>query len=482
MCLCEPFACCLGRAVSAWRMRKHTHSLVLARSQVPNDTPLVPVFAFTTRKGNYHQHNMQQEPAWPVLFPHGSTPAHPPARLLRTQYLLMLSCHTRTHTGANYPADQAALPTVRQLPHQHTACLDDKRQLQQHLQAAGVAHQLLPRSWDSLADYSAWLQEQQPKQQPSNAEPSSPPIPVQVDTPSTPSTTSTANSEDSNRNDVPFLPHSIFVKHRLGVKGQAVYVLHTTHELLQLQQRLGGSAADFVVQEEVASPMLLKGGRKFVLRVHVLMVLRQPGVGSGVSGVPQLGSKGAPAAVVAEDRQPQVSQGTPLHGVAQHPPFDVYVHDDVIVLPHAAAYEPGSSTPAVHISSKGAGHPTPFLLHQRMPELHGTVVWPQLQQLAARTLSAVAQALVPPVVSEDCAVLYHLFGLDCVVEDASGRVVLLEVNSYPAIASGTMSAVASVVYTRLLEDLVRLIVLPVADGVPAQAGGFVRCVVGCGGN
>lgn len=78
--------------------------------QVPKDTPLLPVFAFTTRK------------------------------------------------GANYPADQPGLPPVRQLPHQHTACLDDKRLLAQHLQAAGQAH-LLPPSWPNLASYLTWLQQ-----------------------------------------------------------------------------------------------------------------------------------------------------------------------------------------------------------------------------------------------------------------------------------------------------------------------------------
>ncbi|WIA35413.1 hypothetical protein OEZ86_003857 [Tetradesmus obliquus] len=69
--------------------------------------------------------------------------------------------------------------------------------------------------------------------------------------------------------------------------------------------------------------------------------------------------------------------------------------------------------------------------------------------------------------------LYHLFGFDCMV-DAEGCVVLLEVNSYPAIARGIMSGVNAAVFTRLVGDLVRLMVLPVADGVPPEPGGFVE--------
>jgi hypothetical protein len=39
-------------------------------------------------------------------------------------------------------------------------------------------------------------------------------------------------------------------------------------------------------------------------------------------------------------------------------------------------------------------------------------------------------------------------------------VLLLEVNSYPAIASGTMAAVPRQVYTRLVDDLLHLVVIP----------------------
>lgn len=57
--------------------------------------------------------------------------------------------------------------------------------------------------------------------------------------------------------------------------------------------------------------------------------------------------------------------------------------------------------------------------------------------------------------------------------------LLLEANSYPAIASGTMAAVPRDVYTRLIGDLLTLVVLPAlgSGGERAgegAAGGFVR--------
>lgn len=252
------------------------------------------------------------------------------------------------------------------------------------------------------------------------------------------------------------LPGTVFVKHRSSVKGQAVYVAHTRDDLEQLQQKLKHSAAGFIVQQEVSPPMLLDG-RKFVLRQHVLVVLqdscaRQLAADIGAAGGHTTTSKSAPSRHVSK-------------------PLTVYSHEDVVVLQHACPYEPGSSLPAVHISSKGSGHPAPRLL-QQLPELHA-VAWPQLQQLAARTVHAVVHTLVPPCVHPD-ALLYHMFGFDCMIE-ASGHVVLLEVNAFPALASGTMAAVSSDVYTRLVQDMVTLLVLPLTDGAKAAAGGFCAC-------
>jgi hypothetical protein len=57
--------------------------------------------------------------------------------------------------------------------------------------------------------------------------------------------------------------------------------------------------------------------------------------------------------------------------------------------------------------------------------------------------------------------------------DANGSPQLLEVNAYPAIADGTMSKVPSSVYTRLVRDVVSLLILPALDGVAPVAGGFI---------
>jgi hypothetical protein len=233
---------------------------------------------------------------------------------------------------------------------------------------------------------------------------------------------------------------SVFVKHKRGVKGQAVYIARTMQQLLQLQQRLKGSSRDFIVQQEV--PPLLLQGRKFVLRVHVLAVPQ----------LPQLDSGDAAAVTVR-----------------------VYVHEDVIVLQHAQPYNPASNDSAVHISSKGRHHPVPVLLAGSvLPSDLQESIWQQLQGLAVHCIGAVSQVLLPSCVHPGVA-LYHLFGFDCMVNTA-GQVVMLEVNSYPAIASGTMRGVDVDVYTRLIGDLVRLLVLPVTDGLAPepQAGGFVE--------
>jgi hypothetical protein len=223
-------------------------------------------------------------------------------------------------------------------------------------------------------------------------------------------------------------------------------------QLLQLQQRLKGSSRDFVVQQEVL-PMLLQG-RKFVLRVHVLVV-------------PQLAH---------QQQQDHPDYGNPTAAAAAAAGGGagrVFVHEDVIVLQHAKQYDPASDYSAVHISSRGRQHPPPVLLaHSQLPSHIQQSIWQQLQGLAVHSIHAVSDQLLPTKVHPG-VVLYHLFGFDCMA-DAAGQVVLLEVNSYPAIASGTMSKVDVAVYNRLVGDLVRLLVLPVADGVAAEPGGFLE--------
>lgn len=158
-----------------------------------------------------------------------------------------------------------------------------------------------------------------------------------------------------------------------------------------------------------------------------------------------------------------------VHVIVNVAPFCVYMHEDVIVIKHAVAYELGSRDAAAHISSKGSSHPKPVLLAS-LPALHAQVL-PQIQQLVTGTVCAVTSEL-QPVQTDPATVLYHLFGFDCIV-DTSSRVLLLEVNSYPAIASGTMAGVDVAVYTRLMHDMLTLLVLPLTEGVVSYPAGFV---------
>uniref|UniRef100_A0A7S4HFZ1 Tubulin--tyrosine ligase-like protein 9 n=1 Tax=Prymnesium polylepis TaxID=72548 RepID=A0A7S4HFZ1_9EUKA len=92
----------------------------------------------------------------------------------------------------------------------------------------------------------------------------------------------------------------------------------------------------------------------------------------------------------------------------------------------------------------------------------GSLVW--------RSLRAARGSLVP---RPRCARshLYALLAYDWVL-DARGEPVLLEVNSHPAIADGTMAAVPRDVYTTLVRDVLGALVLPALDGRPPEPGGF----------
>jgi hypothetical protein len=414
-------------------------------------------------------------------------------------------------SGANYPADKPGLPLVRQLPHAQTACLDDKRSMAQHLTAAGLQH-MMPPCWDDIETYIAELSQQQQQlsqpnqglqqelQQPeqklqqqqqqeqqqetdavhqgqhlllgvtaSTAEGAASPSRHSVQNQG--AATASRNSSSSSSSSALLPGGSVFVKHRRGVKGQAVHVARTLQQLLQLQQRLRGSSRDFIVQQEV--PPLLLQGCKFVMRVHVLAVpqlAQQPQqLQQQQLQQQQQQQRDQQQQQQQQQQRQQQNRDDPVAAAAVR----VYVHKDVIVLQHAKPFDPASVDSAVHISSKGKHHPPPVLLaDSQLPTHLQDSIWKQLQQLAAKCIQAVCHLLLPLEVHPG-VVLYHLFGFDCMV-DAVGRVVLLEVNSYPAIASGTMCKVGVSVYTRLVGDLVRLLVLPVADGVAPQPGGFLE--------
>lgn len=216
-----------------------------------------------------------------------------------------------------------------------------------------------------------------------------------------------------------------YLKHTQGVKGQSVYVFAGARAVENRVQELGRQRKMFVVQRGVTPPAL-RAGRRWVLRVHTL-----------------------------------------LRGLADGG-LEAYCHRDVIRLEHGQPFTPNVDVKAAHVSS--AGHqrhwPKPELLSDEGLEA-------QVFALAAKSFAAVwTHAPRGPYTPQD-AELCQVFGLD-MVADASGRLWLIEVNSYPAIASGTMSHVDSGVYTSLVRDVLHLAVLPRIEGVPAVLGGFVR--------
>ena len=233
--------------------------------------------------------------------------------------------------------------------------------------------------------------------------------------------------------DSPASPASAlwFAKHRHGVKGQAVLPVRGSTLETWLSRR---STEDYVLQAEVAPPALYEG-RKFVLRLHALVACR-----------------------------------------GQAPPA-AWVHRDVIVLGHSTQYSERADDKAAHVSQAGRHHPPPCTLDE-LPADHpaASPTLPlRLCELVRRSLQAVASQLIPEL---RCSVstLYSLLGYD-VTLDANGQPQLLEVNDYPAIASGTMSSVPKEVYTRMVSDVLALLVLPALESTvapPAAAGGFVR--------
>ena len=109
---------------------------------------------------------------------------------------------------------------------------------------------------------------------------------------------------------------------------------------------------------------------------------------------------------------------------------------------------PPSGAPAAGRRDAGAG-----AAHQGRPPSHAT-----------RHRSAVA--------AYQWCHIAHIFGFDFII-DASGKVVLLEVNSYPAIGNGSMSAVDPSLFSALLRDIFHLAVFPVLDGAEPKPGDFL---------
>ena len=56
------------------------------------------------------------------------------------------------------------------------------------------------------------------------------------------------------------------------------------------------------------------------------------------------------------------------------------------------------------------------------------------------------------------------------------KLVLMEVNANPAIASGTMYNVPKEVYHQLLLDVLKIVILPVTNGAMKDTGNFHSCI------
>lgn len=297
-----------------------------------------------------------------------------------------------TRSGADFPAygpADAQLPLIRPFPQAFTDLLDQKDQLAQNLLAAGL-EDVSPPTW-TAAQFLA----EGPRDEPGHEQ-------------------------------------LWFLKHSGGVKGQAVFPYAGTKELVtRVESLLQRGNGTFVVQKGIAPPALTEAGRKFVLRVHVV-----------------------------------------LHG-ASDGGLAAYMHRSLILQEHARPYSLDTSQKSAHVSSAAQPNllPPPQLLQDESLAL-------KVQALLARSFGAVWERAPRAPYAPRGAELCQVFGCD-VGTDASGRPWLIEVNSYPAIASGTMDKVDPQVYTSLVRDVALLVVLPsieAAAGRPRAPvdGGFVR--------
>lgn len=229
--------------------------------------------------------------------------------------------------------------------------------------------------------------------------------------------------------------HGYFLKHRSGVKGQSVYFFRN---LADVQERVSIMNADtrelFILQEAV--PPMLVNGRKFVLRAHA--ILEKPAAGLSMRG---------------------------------------FVHKNVIVLEHAATYSIANTQKAVHVSSacKLSKAPKPYLLRD-MQQARNRIetLEAEIRKVLHLTLKAAVARALPEQASkvQGRSVLYSLLGCDLMISQ-DGHIVLLEVNTYPALCNGTMANVDQFVYDELVHDLLTMMVLPVTDGTRPDMGGFV---------
>lgn len=216
-----------------------------------------------------------------------------------------------------------------------------------------------------------------------------------------------------------------FIKHKLGVKGNSVHVFRGRAAVLQRLSAMGPSCKGFIVQRCV-EPVAVRNGRKWVLRVHSL-----------------------------------------LHGLPNGE-LRLYCHREMIVLEYGQLFSESTAIRSAHVSNVGnMKHlPKPTLLDDE-------ALAEQVRRLTIKTFESVMSHAPRGPYAPPTAELCQVFGLDVIV-DSFGKPWLLEVNSYPAIASGTMDHVDKTVYTNLVRDVLKLVVLPKLNGLAPTVGGWQR--------
>ena len=369
--------------------------------------------------------------------------------------------------GSDFGVQSGPWPLVRQLPHSHTLAWDDKLLLWEHLSQAGHAASLPPTV--PAVHWAHWLGTERATDQLRGTDAGG-----VCDRGSTPTRTPPA-SPDPALGPGPSTASSshqrLFLKHRLGANGNSVHA-YGPSQLPLLRQRLERmTAADlgqYLLQEEVYPPMLVEG-RKFVLRVHVLLTVEATPAhtpipvevlvpGPSHTPSPPLDPGPLPCSTADPGSGPGPEAGTP-----SGPRWAAHVHTgSVLVLPHALPYDPHDHQKAAWVSCNTPAQrqrPDPYPL-QALPGLWDTT-WPQIQRIVAESVSSVHPHL-PPIPCPNHSQLYQVMGYDFMLQE-DGTALLLEVNAYPSIAGGAVLSRAEAHYHQLLVDLIQTVVLPVTD-------------------
>uniref|UniRef100_A0A0G4HR11 Tubulin--tyrosine ligase n=1 Tax=Chromera velia CCMP2878 TaxID=1169474 RepID=A0A0G4HR11_9ALVE len=410
----------------------------------------------------------------------------------------LLSLRTRrTGDFECNPEKGSMLPLIRQLQQSHSDALDDKRLLAALLEDSFSEHteetderkgRVTPRTWLPKLSQTGGQRALSICNFP----------PREHETPS----------------------HGFFLKHRHGVKGRAVTHFRSSAALMDTLGKIQ-SPEDFVIQEAVPPLQLPPDGRKFAIRAHALLVTspvfrlwvhrgsivvlphaapysrdssdkaahvsqmgrHHPspflldeleaqlpslrGSAGGVPGVRAQINRAAAEVVSAAACRLRCSRCPPLlqtqregrssakeSGGDSDPQGDCVTHkkgeggngqeEPSGALPEGAPHH-GKS----RLTNRGAGEESKgrYRKGERCPDFS---CLPRVEEQLQAPIS---------VCSSLCSlrpVLYQLMGLDFVI-DEKGRVVLLEVNTYPALGDGTMSAVPTGVYRSLLDDFIVLV-------------------------